>query len=168
MKNFTSGFTLIETLIAISILTLSTIGPMVAASRAVVAAGTARDQLSASYLAQEGIEYAHAVRDDHFLALYPATANAWTNFINSSALAPCRAPNICTLGPLQGNTLSLCQGSGCSAPFSLLSPGGTLFTRTIQMVDVTATDERIISKVSWSFHGAPYSVTVTSHLTPWQ
>ena len=49
------GFTLIETLIAITILTLAIAGPMVTASRSIVAAQTARDQLTASYLAQEGM-----------------------------------------------------------------------------------------------------------------
>ena len=50
-------FTLVETLIAISIVTIAISGPMLSASRALIAANIARDQLTASYLAQEGIEY---------------------------------------------------------------------------------------------------------------
>ena len=169
MKKTVSGFTLIETMIAITILTLSIVGPLVEADRAIVAAETARDQLSASYLAQEGIEYVRGVRDDQFLATYPSnTGNAWNNFLNSSSMSTCRSPNICTLGPLQVNgTLLLCSGLGCTPAFSLVA-NGTPFTRTIQMVASSATDERIISTVSWSFHSIPYSVTITDHLTPWQ
>lgn len=171
MQKSTNGFTLIETMVAISIVTLAIIGPMIDAERSIVAAETARDQLSASYLAQEGIEYMRAVRDDQFLASYPAnTANAWNNFLNSSPLTPCRSPGICTLGPLQGGTLSLCTGLGCSQPFSLVT-NGTPFTRTIQMINAStngATDVRIVSTVSWSFHTVPYAVTITDHLTPWQ
>ncbi len=163
------GFTLIETMVAIAILTLSIVGPMIAANRAIVAAETARDQLSASYLGQEGIEFVRAVRDNQFLATYPAnTANAWTNFLNSSLITPCRSPGICSLGPMQSNgTLLLCTGSNCTPPFSLVT-NGTKFARTIQLVGMTGTDERVVSKVSWSFHSIPYSVTITDHLTPWQ
>jgi len=44
----------------------------------------------------------------------------------------------------------------------------TAFTRTIQVVDISPTEERIISTVSWNYHGIPRSVTITDHLTPWQ
>ena len=171
MKNSPQkAFTLIETMIAITILTLSIVGPMVTADRSIVAAETARDQLSASYLAQEGIEYVRGIRDDQYLALYSSgnTNAAWSNFLNGS-LTSCRSPGVCTLGSLKADgTLNFCPNgvSGC-APFTLVTPG-TPFTRTIQLVDVSATDERIISTVSWSFHSTSYVETVTDHLTPWQ
>ena len=53
-KPKTAGFTLIEALVAVAILALAVAGPLYAANRALVAAGIARDRLTASYLAQEG------------------------------------------------------------------------------------------------------------------
>lgn len=44
----------------------------------------------------------------------------------------------------------------------------TAFTRTIQVIDISPTEERVISTVSWNYHGIPRSVTITDHLTPWQ
>lgn len=187
-----AGFTLIETMIAVTILTLSIAGPLFTASRSIVAADLARDQLVASYLAQEGIEYVRMMRDNEFLASYRQgganiSADAWTNFLNNpitdtSAITQCRSPKKCTLDPVQGATLPLtpCPGNDCSSvPLYLLQNGvyseqnlsGSRlqpFTRSIQAIDVSATDERIVSTVSWQYHGIPHSVTVTDHLTPWQ
>lgn len=167
------GFTLIETMIAVTILSLSIAGPLFTASRAIVAAQISRDQLTASYLAQEGIEYVRILRDNEYLALYPpgtlTSTTAWNNF-NASAISSCASPNICTLGPAQGNgtlPVAVCPGGTCSASFSLSTPG-TPFKRTLQKVNVSSTDEKIMSSVSWSFHGVTYTVSVTDHLTPWQ
>ncbi|MCK5027695.1 MAG: prepilin-type N-terminal cleavage/methylation domain-containing protein [Candidatus Pacebacteria bacterium] len=51
------GFTLIETLIAVSILVVAIVGPLSVAYQGVFLGSNARDQLIASYLAQDAIEY---------------------------------------------------------------------------------------------------------------
>lgn len=200
-----AGFTLIEAMIAVTILTLSVAGPLLTASRSIVSAEIARYQLTASYLAQEGIEYVRMMRDNEFLAAYQVggatvSADAWNNFLNNpvtdtSAITQCRSPKKCVLDPVQGATspMSQCPGNDCSTiPLYLTNctngPGGTVctppnvyteqnlpgsiqtpFTRSIQAIDMpSGTDERIVSTVSWSYHGIPYSVTVSDHLTPWQ
>ena len=61
------GFTLIETLVAILILTTAIAGPLTIASRGLNAALIAKDQTTASYLAQDAIEYVRAVRDTNRL-----------------------------------------------------------------------------------------------------
>jgi prepilin-type N-terminal cleavage/methylation domain-containing protein len=174
------GFTLIEAMVAVTILTLSIAGPMTAANRAVVAAETARDQLSASYLAQEGVEYARAIRDDAYLNEYQTkgeTSLAWNKFLTASVLSSCRYQVTCGLGSLQNGTLQLCQGTSCPA-FSLVQNAGAQFTRTVQLKNAPcqtgvaesdgSADVCVISKVTWSFHGTPYAVQITDHLTPWQ
>jgi prepilin-type N-terminal cleavage/methylation domain-containing protein len=171
-----SAFTLIETLIAITIITIAIVGPMTAASRAIVAAQTARDQLTASYLAQEGVEYVRAVRDDAYLTRYLLgdTTGAWSDFTTSGALSNC-VSGVCALGALHSespggtNAVTPCSDNECSAEPILLGGTGTAFTRTIQLeLDVSGNDAAVTSQVSWNFHGAPYTVTITNHLTPWQ
>lgn len=165
IKNQT-GFTLIETLVAVTILTLAVVGPLFTANRAIVAAQMSRDQLTASYLAQEGIEYVRAVRDNEYLAVYPNTSMAWSNFLNKSSVSLCSATALCNLGPQIGGTP--CLGtSSCAASFSL-TVNGTSFARTIQVFAVSLTEESIVSTVKWSFHNVQHSVTVTDHLTSWQ
>ncbi len=183
-----TGFTLIETMVAITILTLAIAGPLFTASRAIVAAQISRDQLTASYLAQEGIEYVRAMRDNAYLSAYQAgganvSTTAWDTFLNAS-INQCRATT-CTLDPSRnmgsgsGMSLSPCSGSSCvslyvtqlsNGTYGYTQQGGTAtpFTRTVQAIDVSSSDERIVSTVSWSFHGTLYSVTISDHLTPWQ
>ena len=178
-------------MVAITIVTLAVAGPLFSADRAIVAAQTARAQLTASYLAQEGIEYVRRMRDNEYLAAYLAggadiSATAWSNFLTNpssdvSSILECRAPKKCTLDPASGNIAPLapCSGNVCSAPLYILSNGvysqqngagstETQFIRSIQAVDVATNDEQIVSTVSWWYHNVLYSVTVIDHLTPWQ
>lgn len=188
MKNFTikrgkiktgCGFTLVETLIAVAILTLAVAGPLFTASRAIVAAQSARDQLIASYLAQEGIEYIRAMRDNAYLTAYQAggsgiSGTAWSSFL--VGINSCRTPSTCTFDPMQASAPSSC--SNCSPLYLLTTPAysqqnltgskETPFIRTIQTRAISSTEELITGTVKWNFHGIPYTVTVTDHLTPWQ
>jgi len=186
------AFTLIETLVAITILTLAIVGPLYAANRAIVAARTSRDQLTATYLAQEAIEYVRLMRDDDFLARHQAggsdvSATAWNDFISGSgagSIASCRTQT-CTLDPWSpmgtgsGRALESCTNAcqplvlfGGEYHQSQNASGSTPtpFTRTIRALDLPGfpNDERIVATVSWSYHGTPYTVSVTDHLTPWQ
>lgn len=188
------GFTLIETMIAVTILTLATAGPLYTASRAIVAAEIARDQLTASYLAQEGIEYIRAMRDNEFLTTYHAggdtiSTTAWNNFLidfSGCSTATCMLDTYPTVPVGVGSGLSLQQCSPSGSPYPACAPlylaggmytqksdiGGVQksFRRTVQILDVvgTSNDKQIVSKVTWDFHGSTYSVTITDHLTPWQ
>src|SRR5262245_55314076 len=127
ISNPSRGFTLLETLVAVSILALAVSGPLFVASRAIVAAQTARDQLTASYLAQEGIEYVRAMPDNEYLVAYRAggtgvSTRAWNDFLNGASAASitsCRT-STCTLDPTRtmgtgsGLALMQCSGSSCT------------------------------------------------------
>ncbi len=192
------GFTLIEALVAVTIVTFAVTGPLFTANRAIVAAQNTRLQLTASYLAQEGVEYVRAMRDDTYLAAYQrggpnVSRDAWSEFINglsAGSITQCRT-DTCMLDPTlpmgvgaigSNNSLQTCSGS-CARLYianngtsNIYTPrtdlGGTItpFTRTIRVDDILTdtNDKRIVSTVSWNFHGTPYSMTITDHLTPWQ
>lgn len=63
LQKKTGGFTVIETLIAVMVLLTSIVGPMSVASKGLYAAFYARDEITAFYLAQEGLEFVRNFRD---------------------------------------------------------------------------------------------------------
>ncbi len=119
-----AGFTLIETLVAISFLTVAIVAPMTLVSQSLSSAFYARDQVTAYNLAQEGIEALRAIRDGNILENAINNANAdlladipiGTDFtidarksdpaeaIDSCALGSC--PSLQTDGTLYGHELA--------------------------------------------------------------
>jgi prepilin-type N-terminal cleavage/methylation domain-containing protein len=180
-KNTKSAFTLIETMVAVSILALAVTGPLLTASRAMVVAELSQEQLTASYLAQEGIEYVRAVRDNAYLFGYPGGTStaAWTTFLQK--VSQCSAPNNSCQYDSGAPALTQCSNNVCALLYLTPSPSyytvqpssgntQTPFRRAIQVsaAGSSGTEEVVTSTVSWSFHGTSYTVAVTDHLTPWQ
>lgn len=62
------GFTLIETLVAVTILSVAVVAPMSLVSQSLTSSFYARDQVTAFFLAQEAIEAVRAIRDRNILA----------------------------------------------------------------------------------------------------
>ena len=159
------AFTLVETLVAVAILTIAIVGPYTAAAKSLAAAYVARDELVASGLAQEGVEYARNVRDTNYLA-----HNPWLTGLSA-----------CMPGPCVFDTVT--SPSGFVAPLYLRSDTGsynqraigtvTPFTRTISITPVPVgapnpTEVLVTVTVSWKTTNTPYSVTVDEHLSNWQ
>lgn len=179
------GFTLIEALIAITIVTLAIAGPLYAVGRSLNYARNASNELTATYLAQEGVEYVRKVRDDAFLNRYNqsdanASQDAWTDFL--SAIDSCNLSSgsgrICTYDAQNTTPLVACPLGSCTQLYltangytQTSSSNPTPFTRTIQITNVQpppSKEELITSKVTWNYRGTAYNVTITDHLTPWQ
>ncbi len=66
-KTKTNGFTLIETLVAISIFVASVTALLVVTGNGIKNVNSAQNKLTATYLAQEGAELVRAARDSYFL-----------------------------------------------------------------------------------------------------
>jgi prepilin-type N-terminal cleavage/methylation domain-containing protein len=86
-----SGFSLVEMLVAVSVLLIIIVGPMTMTSRVAKSSSFATEQVQAFFLAQEGLELAEKLRDDlllrHFNSSY---ATPWTTFNN-----PAGTNNLC-------------------------------------------------------------------------
>lgn len=75
------GFSLVETLVAITILLIVISGPMAISSRAAKSTTYASEQVVAFFLAQEGAEIAQKLRDDLVLREFEGLTNtAWQQF----------------------------------------------------------------------------------------
>ncbi|MEK7156326.1 MAG: prepilin-type N-terminal cleavage/methylation domain-containing protein, partial [Patescibacteria group bacterium] len=72
----TAGFTLVETLVAVMLLSVAVVAPMSLAARSLGSAYYARDQITAFYLAQEAIEALRSIRDSQILLIAGSSSGA--------------------------------------------------------------------------------------------
>jgi len=82
-----SGFSLVETLVAITILLIVITGPLTLVSNSARSTNFANDQVIAYFLAQEGLEIAQAARDDLLIPTFDTGYSggvAWDIFANTS------------------------------------------------------------------------------------
>ncbi len=59
------GITLVETVIAVTVLVMALGGPFLLAARSLTSAGYAREEIAAARLAEEGLEIIHNMRDNN-------------------------------------------------------------------------------------------------------
>jgi prepilin-type N-terminal cleavage/methylation domain-containing protein len=181
------GFTLIETLVAVAILTTAIVGPFVAIEAAITASYTSRDQLVATMLAQEGIEYVRSVRDGNYMSIIqnPTSGRSWLFGLDGSngsvncvdATPSNNIPHRCLVDPFGSTEVETCDtgGSGYCEPLKLSTAGiythdnGTVtpFTRTLTMEALSATEMRIAVSVNFTSAHKPYVVRIEEVLYNW-
>lgn len=183
-----NGYSLVEVLVAVTILLLAIISPMTIAAKGLQSAYYAREQATALFLAQEGIELIVAMRNDAYIAAIQGgdLAGAWDWQDSGSALAAndCFSSSGCNI-TLESTAVSPTQGSAsitsCGTPGNCVlsfdannararyysQPGTdeTKYTRTITLTRDGTDGVLITSIVSWDatiFAGAEQSVTLDS------
>ena len=114
-----AGFTLIETLVAVSLLVIAIVAPMSLVAQSLTTAYYARDQVAAYSLAQEGIESVRAVRDGNILS--NATAGTSFNLLDSIPIGTNFTVDATVAG---GAGLTAC---GSSCPLLKVDPAGVLY-----------------------------------------
>jgi prepilin-type N-terminal cleavage/methylation domain-containing protein len=112
------GFTLIETMVAISLLTIAIVAPMLLTVQSLKSAYYARDQVTAFYLAQEAIETVHAARDANILKI--AQGQSGVNIFDG--IPSISGQPFTVDGP--SNTMTLCSGKCAQLQ---IDPTGTLY-----------------------------------------
>lgn len=166
-KQTRSGFTLIETFVAITVLLVSLAGPLTLAAQALRSAYFARDEITAYYLAQEGLEYARAVRDQNYLA---SPQSPWLNGIADCVSATCQIdfPNfshtICAQGVCQ--PLSFDPATGL---FQTKTGTASIYTRALTIVPVANNSDEVKVSVTmtWFSGGINRTFTLSEHLFNW-
>ncbi len=180
-----NGFTLVETLVAISIFSLSILGLLSILSSGLSDTNYAKQKIIAGYLAQEGIEYIRNMRDT--FVLYDATdaQTGWNSFKSKLTSSNCTGANGCYFDernlnysnpaqPMASLTMSAC-GSSCpellydssTGKYGYVSGTGSSFIRKIQSTAINADEVKISSTVSWSQVSGSHSITFSEDLFNW-
>lgn len=187
------GFTLVETMVAITILAFALVGPFTAVQTALSNSYLARDQLTAASLAQEAQEYIISIRDNNYLA---TPRRGWLDGFNSATQGRNRCygaynatvTGFCTVDPTLGDfhvsgSASAMVGYTSAQASSIvplyISSGNmyqqtavgtrSKFTRTVRIQELTNTNDevRVTVVVSWTTANKPYSITVVNTLRDW-
>lgn len=168
------GFTLIETLIAISILVLAVTGAFAAAQNGLSSASFSKDQIVAFYLAEEGVEEVRNLRDQNGLA-----STGWLNGIAASPTDPCYFGNACMIDAV-ANTISRCDNGSC--PVLKQDPvdgffgydsswNNSPFSREIRVTKITPSNNHEVAvtvTVTWSKGVLSRQFKATENIFDWQ
>jgi len=178
-----TGFSLVETLVALAILTLAIAGPLGVASQSVTYALNAKDQMAAVYLAQEAMEAVRNIRDSNRL---DADQSAWLTGA-AEDLAECAGidcgVNIAVSGGVPSISIAPCTSwlsgdctlyyHGASGLYNHDNSGAaTSFVRTVRIGSPIGgnTDEAsVVGTVTWRTrpHLPLRTVMVREHLFNW-
>ena len=174
-KHLVYGFTLVETLVAISIFTISILAIMSVLGKGMSDTNYAKKQMTATYLAQEGIEYIRNMRDT-FVLSNTNSANGWNDFLNK--ISSCSLGIVCgfnsTVSYIDPGSIFLCTDmSLCklyleNGNYSINSTGtDSGFIRTISLVAISNDEIKINSTVSWQQGSGNYNVSFSENLYNW-
>ena len=136
-QNKKNGFTLVETLVAISIFSMTIVTMMSVLASGIADTTYAKQKTIAEYLAQEGIEYVRNMRDTSVLYNVSGSQAGWDAF------------------------------KAATKTYPITNPDFTGFTRTISMTPITLDEVRIFSTVSWTQGSGNYSITFSEDLFNW-
>lgn len=117
-----TGFTLIETVVAISVLMLGVVGPLSLAQRNLKASRSASDRLVASFLAQEGIEAVRSAIANN--SADTSDPSEWLDGVTNPPGAQCdKTHDHCIVDVTLGGTNLLARCNGQCTPMVYQNSG---------------------------------------------
>lgn len=186
-KNLVGGFTLVETLVAIAIFATSIVGLISITARGVNDNVFVKNKLTASYLAQEGVELVRNMRDTSLLPSSLEDPATWNEFLTTTLwIGNCYRPtagstNSCYIdGSSNSIVASQCLGVDGACPaldfnsgtssYTYNTANPSNFTRTIyaQQAGNENPDEiLVVSEVTWDQGENTHKVRYQANLLNW-
>ncbi len=151
------GFTLVETLVALVILSMALIPLLTVSSSTNRISAVIQDDLIASGLAQEGVEVVRAIRDTNWL-----NSRAFNSGLsNGDYIANSAATQLTAWSSKPLNISDGLYGYAAGTP--------TKFYRTIRITNVNAGEIRVVSEIAWTTSSnANKTISVEDHLFNWK
>jgi len=172
-NNLNTGFTIVETLVAIGILVVALSGGFAAVSLSLNRSSLSKEQVIAFYLAQEGMEIIRNKRDSNALS-----GNSWLQGIALNG-DPCEFGNVCRADAISFS-LNSCGSNWGSCPFlrnhntnkyyNYSSGATTIFKREIKLTDLTTGAIEVIQaevRITWNHSGTNQTYTASTLFYNW-
>lgn len=173
INKYQRGFTIVESLVAISILVVSVIGAMSAIQSGISSYIFSKDQITAFYLAQEGFEQIRNIRDENNLS----DLN-WLNGIAENSDDPCYFGEACTVSPIEETNATRCSAPGSCPVLHQDTATGffgynsswpeSIFRREIELSSVNANEISVTVTVYWSKGILNRQFKVRENILNWQ
>jgi type II secretory pathway pseudopilin PulG len=167
-NNRIKGFTLLETIVAVTVLTFAIMGPLELAARSIGLAVVSKNQITAFYLAQEAMEYVKNKRDSNFLA----PSSNWL-----TGLDGCFGVNGCYVD-VPNDGISVCAGScpvlkydNNGLYYNYFSGNDTVFTRTVKIntpVSGNPNEAKVQIIISWIEKLNSKTLTLEDNIFNWK
>ncbi len=176
------GFTLVETLVAIGVLSMSILATFTTVQSGLQNSTNAKDQITAFYLIQDAMEFIKNKRDQNALNSVSGISTAWLSGLSAIPSDPCYFGKICRIDSFVGGSASIVDcsvdGSVCqnlrkntnsgSSTFGLFGYDGTWtqssFRRDIWFTQNSFDDVLVTIRMTWTSRGVPKSFQVTELL----
>jgi hypothetical protein len=167
------GFTLVEAMVAISILMVAVVSPLTIAQKGLSSAIYSKDQMVASYLAQDAIEYIKYLRDVNVQKILDGdTTITWLEGLGSCS-------NSCKVDSAKGNVSAIGSGSDKADLYIQKDENGVFvyythvsgtnekskFRREVSIITSDGVEALIKVKVYWGGSGSSNnSITVKTYI----
>lgn len=147
------GFTLVETLVAVFVITMAIAGTMAAVSKGLQSSYYSRDQITAFFLADEAMEIIRNQRDSNF---NDTNATNWLNGIPNTTNTPQRVCVSAYPTPVivQGTTNTDCTlKQDTNGNFSMTSGSNSKFIRNVDVLQVADDQIAVTVTMKWTTPG---------------
>ncbi len=173
-----SGFTVLESIVAIFILSVSISGVFTAVQTSLSQSTISKDEVKAFYLAQEAMEIIRNKRDANQLSWINGMGTGWLSGISGVAADPCYFGKVCRVESSSPTTFITCGNAWNTCPdlrqdssTSLMGYnaawGPTNFKREIMIGAPAPHEIAVVVRITWTKGSRTYEFKVKDHLFNW-
>ncbi len=167
-KSKSKAFTLVEALVALSILMVGIISGFILVTKALYDVSIIQDRLTASFLAQEGIELVRQIRDSNYIYNIKSTsAVAWDKSLANGDYL------ITTIGnPPSGIQLlsyedKVLKWDSVSGLYNYSTGVITNFKRKVNITHINPNEIKVTVTIDWVSKGIDFQLVVEDFLYNW-
>lgn len=164
-KPKTNGQVMLEAVVALSLLALGTLGIFTLLSASLKMNRVSADQYIATNLAAEGVELVKNILDANLMR-----GDAWNaGFSNGVKEVSLTDPPIYDSVSFADSTNQSLKFDEVNRVYSYAASQDTKFRRTVEILNITSDEIRVVSRVNWRDLGnIPYEIVLENRIFNWR